>query len=140
MPGRGESSGKGFANGGGKEYRTRSDRALDEGGPADLVEALITSLWLSGKGEKKKKEKVKAKKVDRVVLIGSDWGGGIAHVMAASKAHRGLISKVVTVHPSLGSLPPSTFLPTDVPTLVIWCKQDRASLCFALFWKGPNCN
>eukprot|EP00750_Incisomonas_marina_P027507 INCI6198.1.p1 GENE.INCI6198.1~~INCI6198.1.p1 ORF type:complete len:781 (-),score=82.40 INCI6198.1:340-2682(-) len=105
---------------GGKNLKTRSDFCLVNGGPADIVKEIIVALFAEQACSSKPHSDCKA------VIIGYDWGGGIALSMAGSKKHRRYVQSVVAFHPSY-SEPQKGHLARSVgvPTSVIWCQQDQ---------------
>ena len=100
MPGRGSS--------GGVQLKTRSEFNLETNGACDVVQAVIEALGFR-----------------TAVLVGYDWGGGIALSMARSKAHKKMVEKLVAFHPSYNETRPGELEEISCPTQVIWCKQDQ---------------
>ena len=73
----------GFGASPGPRPGTRSELACEPGGAADVVARLIGSLGVSS-----------------AVLVGYDWGAGVALSMAASARHRRLVSAACLMHPA----------------------------------------
>jgi len=100
MPGRGHSKGTPF--------KTRSEFNLVKGGAADFVAAVIAALGYR-----------------TAVLVGYDWGAGIALSMAHSNRTKKLASKIVVFHPAYNEQNKGDLEQIACPTLLLWCKQDQ---------------
>ena len=101
MPGRGESAGAAFKS-------TRSEFNLVRGGPADVVAAAVKALCKKS-----------------AVLVGYDWGAGIALAMASAKKYRKSITHVVAFHPSFSETSLGQLKQISANVLLLWCKQDQ---------------
>ncbi len=101
FPGCGKSPGPAFGS-------TRSEFALERGGPADVVAGVLRALkrWRS---------------VD--VLVGSDWGGGVALAMASSARHKQLVGAVVAHLPSFHE-EHNSLTKVACRTMLLWNKSD----------------
>jgi len=116
MPGCGHSPGPSFPS-------TRSEHALDPGGPADVVAAAIDALVATpgGGGGVVEWEPT-------AVLVGCDWGGGVAFAMAASRRHKHRVKEVVALLPSFQATTAKQSSPlraVRARTLVCWSKDDQ---------------
>lgn len=107
---------------GGKVLKTRSEFCLVNGGPADIVKEIIVAHFK----EKQACSLSTPGSQCNAVIVGYDWGGGIALSMAGSKKYRRYVDSVVAFHPSY-SEPQKGHLARNVgaPTSVIWCQQDQ---------------
>ena len=100
MPGRGESSGKVF--------KTRSEFNLIENGPADVVLSVISAL-----------------KAPKAIIVGYDWGAGIAISMAHDKKCQKKVNRIVVFHPAYNESVKDELKRVSCPCLILWCKQDQ---------------
>jgi dienelactone hydrolase len=100
MPGCGESDGP--------LLKTRSEYNLVKGGPAVIVKRVLEALGRRS-----------------AVMLGYDWGGGVALSMAASPTYKHLVQKVVTVMPSYAEFERDELKRVSCPTCVMWTKDDN---------------
>ena len=97
MPGYGKSTGK--------QQASRSDKALAEGGPADVVKIVMKEYG-----------------IQKPVLSGYDWGGAIALKMAIENSKN--FSKIIAFHPSFNEDKKDELKSIKCPVLIQWVKQD----------------
>mmetsp|Transcript_31361 Transcript_31361/g.40328 ORF Transcript_31361/g.40328 Transcript_31361/m.40328 type:complete len:661 (-) Transcript_31361:191-2173(-) len=128
---------------------TRSEFALDKDGPADLIVACVNALAQfdfqshfipSVAAHQKSDNGLDQKKQDddhealnypligkwgesKVVMIGTDWGGGIALMMGGSRKHKAGISHIVGHLPSFQEKKIAELI--KIPTLILWTKDDQ---------------
>ena len=90
----------------GPRANSRSDKATEPGGPLDLLKAVIRYHGF-----------------EKPVLLGYDWGAGIA--LAYGVLHPARVASVVSFLPSYSETPDTLLQNLAVPTLVLWVKQDQ---------------
>jgi hypothetical protein len=126
MPGCGHSTARDCANHG-QTLKTRSEHNAEKDGACDLVAAVIKSY---SNGERK---------TQRAVVVGYDWGAGVALSLALRKKYRRIVSDIVCFHPSYNEAVPGELAQIgpmkrkgtqgnegkgEVSCLVVWCKND----------------
>lgn len=113
MPGRGDS--------GGEALQTRSEFNLKSGGAADMVCEAIAVL------------SAECSTTRNVVLLGYDWGGGVALSMALSARIRRKLAKtspprrlshIVPFHPSFSEQRKGELNAIECKVLLLWCSSD----------------
>eukprot|EP01062_Namystynia_karyoxenos_P049471 TRINITY_DN3789_c1_g1_i1.p1 TRINITY_DN3789_c1_g1~~TRINITY_DN3789_c1_g1_i1.p1 ORF type:complete len:1109 (+),score=301.27 TRINITY_DN3789_c1_g1_i1:78-3329(+) len=90
----------------GQQHRCRSEHNLDEGGPVDVIIAVMRALSVSS-----------------AHFIGYDWGGGIALSMALK--HPGKVKSVVSVLPSYMEREKGELKALKPKVMIEWVKEDR---------------
>ena len=71
--------------------KAKPSAGADAGGAADVVAGVLRALARGGQPQP-------------AVLVGYDWGAGVALAMAASERHRHLVGAVVATHPAFALL------------------------------------
>jgi len=101
FPGRGKSPGK--------QLKTRSEFNLIRDGACDVVRSVINDAL----GRKS------------AILVGYDWGAGVALSMASSRLHRKFVTQIVAFHPSFNVKDQKMLTSIDSRVLLLWCKHDQ---------------
>jgi pimeloyl-ACP methyl ester carboxylesterase len=97
MPGCGESDGP--------LLKTRSEFNLVAGGPADIVKGVLHELGRRS-----------------AVLLGYDWGAGVALSMASSPKYKHIAQKVVVIMASYAEQETDELRRVSCPTCIMWTK------------------
>ena len=92
----------------GRPFKTRSNFNDVTNGPIDVVVALIKAL-----------------KYKKAILVGYDWGAGIALSAAVNPRARRFVSKIVAWHPSYNEKVKDELCLIRAPSLIIWVKEDQ---------------
>ena len=85
---------------------SRSDKVTEEGGPVDVLKAVLRSLQL-----------------EQPVLVGYDWGAGVG--LAFSVLFPTRVAALVSILPTYTETPDTMLQHLVVPTLLLWVRQDR---------------
>ena len=93
----------GYGKSTGKPQASRSEKILDEGGPAEVVKIVMKEL-----------------QIKKPVLGGYDWGAAIALKMAVEKSSN--FSKIIAFHPSYNEDKKDELKSIKCPTLIQWVK------------------
>ena len=96
----------GYGSSPGVRATSRSDKAAEKGGPIDVL-----------------KEVLKHHKLEKPVLLGYDWGAGIALSFGVLFPAR--VGKVISFLPSFSETPDTQLHHMGLPTMVLWVKQDQ---------------
>ena len=89
----------------GPRANSRSDKATEPGGPVDVLKVVLRHL-----------------KLEQPVLLGYDWGAGIALAFAVMYPAR--VGQVITFLPSFCETPETLLSNLQASTLLLWVKQD----------------
>ena len=117
-PGVGAEACAGVDGGNQREARPGPRAGEGEAGESEAGEA--------GEGAGRSKRQTRARKhKPRAVLVGYDWGGGVALSCGASKRHRGFVSHIVAFHPSYQEASAGELKRIGCPVHLVWCKQDQ---------------
>ena len=96
----------GFGSSPGTRACSRSDKVTEEGGPVDVLKAVLRSLQL-----------------EQPVLVGYDWGAGVG--LAFSVLFPTRVAALVSILPTYTETPDTMLQHLTVPTLLLWVRQDR---------------
>ena len=96
----------GYGNSPGVRSNSRSDKAMEKGGPIDVL-----------------KEIIKRHTTQPPTLIGFDWGGGIA--LSFSVLYPARIKNAISFLPSFSETPDTQLDMVQTPTMILWVKRDQ---------------
>ena len=96
----------GYGNSPGVRSNSRSDKAMEKGGPIDVL-----------------KEIIKQHTTQPPTLIGFDWGGGIA--LSFSVLYPARIKNAISFLPSFSETPDTQLNMIKTPTMILWVKRDQ---------------
>ena len=95
----------GYGGSPGPRANSRSEKAADPGGPVDVLKSVLEHH-----------------QVDSPVLLGYDWGAGIALTFGILYPKR--VSKIISFLPSFSETPQTMLESLKIPTMVLWVRQD----------------
>ena len=95
----------GYGNSPGVRANSRSDKAMEKGGPIDVL-----------------KEIIKLHTKEPPTLIGYDWGAGIA--LSFSVLYPARVKNVISFLPSFSETPDTQLSHIKTPTMILWVKRD----------------
>ena len=95
----------GYGNSPGVRANSRSDKAMEKGGPVDVL-----------------KEIIKLHTSEPPTLIGYDWGAGIALSFGVLYPVR--VKNIVSFLPSFSETPDTQLQNMKTPTMILWVKRD----------------
>ena len=97
----------GYGNSPGVRANSRSDKAMEKGGPVDVLKEIIKHHNLT----------------ELPTLIGYDWGAGIALTFAVLYPAR--VRRVISFLPSFSETPETQLHQMRTPTMILWVKRDQ---------------
>ena len=96
----------GYGSSPGARANSRSDKAMERGGPIDVL-----------------KEVIKLHTKEPPTLIGFDWGGGIA--LSFGVLYPARVKKIVSFLPSFSETKKTQLTDMKIPTMILWVKRDQ---------------